>query len=66
MNQFMETMGFFAAALSLNCVDCHVHESIDDPTWKKYADDTPLKRRTRQMVLMVNAINKNNFGEGAW
>jgi uncharacterized membrane protein affecting hemolysin expression len=27
VNQFMETMGFFAASLGLNCVYCHVPES---------------------------------------
>ncbi len=59
LDEFMGTMGFFAAALSLNCADCHVPESTMD--WSKYADDTPLKETARKMVLMVRAINKNNF-----
>src|SRR3984893_5400419 len=59
-NQFMDTMGFFAAALGLNCTGCHVAESLQD--WSKFADDVPRKRIARQMILMVNGINKANFG----
>jgi hypothetical protein len=58
--EFMGTMGFFSAALSLNCTDCHISDSSGD--WGKYADDTPLKRTARRMILMVNALNKNSFG----
>jgi hypothetical protein len=60
VNQFLETMGFFAASLSLNCTDCHTSES--GGSWEKYADDTPLKNTARRMVVMVNAINKADFG----
>jgi hypothetical protein len=60
MDEFMGTMGFFASALSLNCIDCHVTEAAMD--WSKYADDTPLKQTARKMVLMVRAINQANFG----
>jgi photosynthetic reaction center cytochrome c subunit len=60
VDQFMDTMGFFAASLSLNCIDCHVEESGGN--WAHYADDTQLKITTRKMVLMVNALNKANFG----
>jgi len=49
----------FSAALSLNCIDCHVPESVG--TWDKFADDTPLKQTARRMVTMVNAINKDHF-----
>jgi photosynthetic reaction center cytochrome c subunit len=59
VDEFMDTMGMFAAALSLNCIDCHTAESVD--TWDHFADETPLKQRSRQMVNMVNAINKQNF-----
>jgi photosynthetic reaction center cytochrome c subunit len=60
VNQFMETMGFFSASLSLNCTDCHVAQSLG--SWAKYAEDIPLKRTARRMIVMVNAINKANFG----
>lgn len=60
VDEFMGTMGFFAAALSLNCTDCHVKAANSD--WARYADDTPLKQTARKMVLMVRAINQTNFG----
>jgi photosynthetic reaction center cytochrome c subunit len=60
LDEFMGTMGFFAAALSLNCTDCHVKEALDN--WDRYADDTPRKQTARKMVLMVRAINQANFG----
>jgi hypothetical protein len=46
--------------LSLNCLDCHVNESAND--FDKYAVDTPIKQTARKMLLMVQAINKQNFG----
>lgn len=60
VDEFMDTMGFFAASLSLNCTDCHIPESAG--SWARYADDTQLKITSRKMVTMVNAINANNFG----
>lgn len=60
VSEFMNTMGFFSASLGLNCVFCHVPESLED--WKKFADDVPRKRIARSMLAMVNTINKNNFG----
>jgi len=59
VDEFMDTMGMFSASLSLNCIDCHVAESVG--TWEKFADETALKRTARRMMLMVNAINKDNF-----
>ena len=59
IDEFMDTMGMFASSLSFNCVDCHTLQSVG--TWDKFADDTPLKETARKMVLMVNAINKENF-----
>ena len=65
LDEFMGTMGFFAAALNLNCVDCHVPEATGtgggSGDWSRYAEDTPLKETARKMVLMVRAINKANF-----
>jgi outer membrane lipoprotein-sorting protein len=60
VDEFMGTMGFFAASLNMNCVDCHVTESAGD--WKRYADDTPLKQTARRMVLMENLLNRADFG----
>src|SRR5437867_12917402 len=36
VDEFMDTMGMFAASLSLNCIDCHVAESVDK--WERFAD----------------------------
>jgi photosynthetic reaction center cytochrome c subunit len=60
VGEFMDTMGFFAASLGLNCVYCHVEQSMEN--WDKFAEDVPRKRTARAMILMVNAINKSNFG----
>jgi len=60
VDQFLAEMGFFAASLSLNCTDCHTSES--GGSWAKYADDTPLKDTARRMVVMMDSINKADFG----
>src|SRR5215510_1171554 len=38
VDEFMDTMGMFAASTGMNCVDCHVADAGGD--WAKYADDT--------------------------
>jgi outer membrane lipoprotein-sorting protein len=60
VQEFMETMGFFAAATNMTCTICHGDESAGN--WDKYADDPPLKKTARKMMLMVDTINKTNFG----
>ena len=64
VNEFMDTMGFFSASLSWNCTDCHGEDAVDD--WANFANDTPRKITARKMIVMVNTINKNNFGGCAW
>ena len=60
VDEFLDTMGMFAAATGLNCTDCHVDES--GGSWARYADDNQLKRTTRAMVGIMTAINKQYFG----
>jgi outer membrane lipoprotein-sorting protein len=60
VGEFMDTMGFFSAAVGSNCIHCHVDQSLTH--WEKFAEDVPRKRIARQMILMVNSINKSNFG----
>lgn len=60
VDEFMNTMGFFAASLGLNCTNCHGVESAGDVA--RFADDTPLKQTARKMILMVRTINNANFG----
>jgi photosynthetic reaction center cytochrome c subunit len=59
VDEFMDTMGMFSNALAMNCTDCHTADSTS--AWPNFAKDTPLKIRARQMALMVQGINKNNF-----
>jgi hypothetical protein len=59
VNEFMGTMGFISASLSMNCIDCHVTASASDVA--RFADDTPVKQTARKMILMVKTINAANF-----
>ena len=59
IDEFMGTMGLFAAALSADCSYCHTGAGTEDPKWE---DDTPRKRTARRMIQMVQTINRDNFG----
>ena len=62
VDQFLGTMGFIAASLSVNCTECHLAGGRGMIT--DYAADTPRKQKARQMMLMVKAINQTSFGGG--
>jgi photosynthetic reaction center cytochrome c subunit len=59
VDEFMGTMGAFTASLSLCCGDCHTGAGTSNPKWE---DDPPRKMTARRMVLMVQGINRTNFG----
>jgi hypothetical protein len=59
VDEFMDTMGMFAAATGMNCTDCHIEES--GGSWARYADDNALKQKTRAMIVMVNTLNRTYF-----
>ena len=59
-DEFMDTMGFFAASLSMNCTDCHVSEALT--TWAGFAQETDNMKMARKMVTMVRGINQTYFG----
>src|SRR5690349_11524297 len=60
VNEFMETMGFFAASLNANCTTCHGQDS--GGSWEGYASDNiPQKQTARRMILMMNMINQTYF-----
>ena len=61
VDEFMNTMGFIAAATNYNCTDCHVEPKVEGD-WSVYAQDTPRKTTARRMILMVQTINQTNFG----
>jgi hypothetical protein len=60
VDEFMDTMGMFSAALGYDCSSCH------DPSIGSnraaFAVTTPTMQRARTMVVMVNALNKTYFG----
>ena len=60
VDQFNDTMGMFASALLLDCVGCHDAKITSDP--KAFATATPRIQRARQMVVMMNTLNKQYFG----
>ena len=64
VDEFMDTMGMFAAATGMNCTDCHVQEAGGN--WAKYADDNDLKQKTRMMIIMMNTLNRDLLAAVAW
>ena len=60
VDEFMNTMGFIAAATNYNCIDCHVEPKVEGD-WSVYAQETPRKAIARRMILMVQEINRTNF-----
>jgi len=60
VDEFLGTMGFFSAALSLTCTECHVVEASNNSD--QYAADTPMKQTARKMILMVRSLNQSYFG----
>ena len=61
VDEFMNTMGFIAAATNYNCIDCHLEPKVEGD-WSVYAQETPRKATARRMILMVQDINRTNFG----
>jgi ubiquinol-cytochrome c reductase cytochrome b subunit len=59
VDEFMGTMGLMSASLGLCCSDCHPGAGTEKVKWED--DSNPKKVTARQMVLMVQAINKDNF-----
>ena len=60
LDEFMDTMGMFAAALGYDCSNCH-GPGIS-AGFEAYAEPTPQIQVARRMVLMMNAINEGYFG----
>ena len=55
-DQLNPTMVFFEAALGVGCPYCH-----DNDAAKRELDSKPQKLIARQMIDMVNAVNKTTF-----
>lgn len=61
VDEFMDTMGMFAAATTKDCTGCHAPEVLSDSR-DAFAIATPMIQRARQMVIMMNTINRTYFG----
>jgi hypothetical protein len=60
VDEFMNTMGVFSAALGMSCEDCH---AANDSKWENYALDTSAKKQmARRMIVMMSGLNKASFG----
>jgi photosynthetic reaction center cytochrome c subunit len=59
LDDFMGTMGVMSASVGFDCSECHIGAGTDKVDW---AADNPKKVTARRMVLMVAAINRENFG----
>ena len=60
VDEFMDTMGMFSASLGYDCVSCHSDGIYTDRA--AFAITTPQIQRARQMIVMMNTINRNFFG----
>jgi photosynthetic reaction center cytochrome c subunit len=58
VDEFMGTMGLFSAALNVCCGDCHIGAGGSNPQWDK---DPPRKLIARNMVRIMNKVNKESF-----
>jgi hypothetical protein len=60
VDEFMDTMGMFAASLGYDCTSCH--DQAISSNREAFAVTTPAIQRARQMILMMNALNRASFG----
>jgi hypothetical protein len=61
VDEFIDTMGMFAAATAKDCTGCHSPQILDGNP-EAFALETPMIQKARFMVGMMNAINRNYFG----
>jgi hypothetical protein len=60
VDTFLDAMGMFANAMGNDCTYCHASNSALDRAG--FAVATPRIQRARQMIVMMNTINKQYFG----
>jgi hypothetical protein len=60
VDTFFEAMGMFANAMGNDCTFCHDKNAYFDKSL--FATQTPRMMRARQMIVMMNTINKQFFG----
>jgi len=59
-DEFMDVMGMFSASLGYDCVSCHSSDLYNDRA--AFAVATPAIQKARQMIVMMNTINRTYFG----
>jgi hypothetical protein len=57
--QLQPTMHFIEASVGMNCGNCHVRDN--EKGWEFDKDTKPEKRKAREMIKMMDAINTNSF-----
>jgi len=60
VDTFFDVMGMFAAAMGGDCTFCHAKDAVF--RHEAFGDSTPRIQRARQMIVMMQAINKSYFG----
>lgn len=60
VDTFFEVMGTFASSMGNDCTFCHASNAALDKS--AFATQTPRIQRARQMITMMNGINKQYFG----
>ena len=60
VDTFFDAMGMFANAMGNDCTFCHSPQAALDRA--KFAEVTPRMQRARQMIAMMQTINRQFFG----
>jgi len=60
VDTFFDAMGMFAASMGNDCTFCHVKEA--GFRREAFAETTPRIQRARQMIVMMQGLNKQFFG----
>jgi hypothetical protein len=57
-SQLIPVMSYIGSSLNVKCTFCHVNK---DGKWDFVSDEKPEKKTAREMIKMVQGINKGNF-----
>jgi outer membrane lipoprotein-sorting protein len=60
IDTFFDAMGMFAASMGDDCTYCHSKKAVLDRD--AFAEATPRIQRARQMIVMMQTLNKTYFG----
>ena len=60
IDTFFDAMGMFAASMGDDCTYCHSKDAVF--RHEAFGDPTPRIQKARQMIVMMQTINKTYFG----